>query len=500
MTLKLYDVQTITKIETKAIQEWGVPAFELMQRAGRVAFEVIREQWSLAKKFAVICGSGNNAGDGYVLAKLLLEDDFKVDVYSVLDPSSALSGVAELARQEFLSTGNSIKVLPNRLEAVDVIVDALLGIGFIPPLRTEWQKAIQLMNRSEKPIFSLDIPSGLDPNTGAVSKETVKASVTLSYIGHKHILLSGPAVNYAGQVVVNDLGLADILESIPWDGEIIDFPKTLSFLEHRKKSSHKGDYGHVLVIGAGKAGFSGAVGLAGSSALHAGAGAVSVFVHPEALSLLSRVPLELMCYSKEEEVPWQKANVCVLGPGLTESPWAKTHFDKALRMHKPMVVDADALNLLAQYPHKREEWVLTPHPGEAARLLGITVEQVEQNRRDAVKSLQARFGGVVVLKGAGTLVQGAREDFHLCGAGNPGMAASGMGDILAGLIGGLMAQGMPLYESALLGVQVHASAGDIEQSLGERGMMASDLLLHIRSLLNPTTQKIESNVSKFFNI
>jgi ADP-dependent NAD(P)H-hydrate dehydratase / NAD(P)H-hydrate epimerase len=231
---KLYGAMQVKEFDTIAIEEFKIPAFELMNRAGLAAFEIIRLSWPLAKKFAVICGQGNNGGDGFVLAKLLHEDDFQVEVYSVGKMDAKLSDTAELARTDFLSTGLKIHPLPDRLAHVDVVVDALFGTGLRAPLKSECLQAINLINRTERPVLAIDLPSGIDGDSGAVIDTAVHADVTITYIGLKYALLTGPALNYSGAVVFNDLGLPqEVFAKRPWQGEILELNKSLRALPSR---------------------------------------------------------------------------------------------------------------------------------------------------------------------------------------------------------------------------------------------------------------------------
>lgn len=501
---KLYGGQQVKELDTLAIEQYKIPAIELMGRAAAACFKVVRQGWPLAKKFAVICGHGNNGGDGFALATMLHHDNFQVEVYTTGDSDAKISPTAQIARAEFLKTGLKIKPLPERLEHVDLIIDALLGTGLRAPLAPAFAKAIHLMNQSERPVFSIDIPSGIDGNTGAVVDMAVKADLTLTFIGMKYALLTGVAKNYTGHILFDSLGIPEeVYAAKSWQGEILDLNRCLWPLKPRLPASHKGHFGHVLIVGAGSPGFSGAVGLAGLASLNAGSGLTSAIIHPDSLTSMAKYPLEMMCHPDDngsDEV-WDKATVIVIGPGLTRSKWAQTQWTKALSKNLPMVVDADALQLLAKSPQKREDWILTPHPGEAAALLDSTVLAVESNRVEAVRALQAKYGGVVVLKGSGTLICGFEPHFFLCQQGNPGMATGGMGDVLSGLIGALLAQGLNNLDAAKLAVMIHAHAGDLERSMGERGMLASELMLHIRSLINPQyNSEQSSHVSQFFDL
>lgn len=264
-------------------------------------------------------------------------------------------------------------------------------------------------------------------------------------------------------------------------------PETYRALPARAKDAYKGDFGHVLVIG-GNVGMGGAARLAAEAALRVGAGLVSVATRAAHVPAFIAARPEAMCHGVEEGADIAKllarATVLLLGPGLGQDAWARNLYDQALASPLPKVVDADALNLLAQHPIHQDNWVLTPHAGEAARLLETSTHEIQADRFAAARALQQRYGGVVVLKGAGSIVQGA-ETTHICTAGNPGMASGGMGDVLGGVIAGLIAQNIPPDEAAQRGVLCHAMAGDLALAEGgERGLLASDLMLYLRKLMN----------------
>lgn len=259
----------------------------------------------------------------------------------------------------------------------------------------------------------------------------------------------------------------------------------------RERNAHKGMYGHVLIVGGGR-GMPGAVVLAAHAALRVGAGCVTVATRPEyAQQSLYGIP-EVMVSgvnSGDDLTPLlAKATVCVIGPGLGEDEWAQELYQRVLSTNLPLLVDASALRLLAASPTQRGNWVLTPHPGEAAALLACTHQEVQNQRQSAVIRLQEHYLGTIVLKGHGTLILDHEQHLSLCEAGNPGMATAGMGDVLSGVIGGLIAQGIALSDAAQLGVWLHATAGDNAAKIrGERGLMASDLMPFLQHLSNPTT-------------
>lgn len=269
---------------------------------------------------------------------------------------------------------------------------------------------------------------------------------------------------------------------------ILDGTSLHTYLPPRPRNSHKGNYGHVLVLG-GDHGMGGAVIMAGEAAARTGAGLVSVIMRSEYIGAVTAIRPELMCHSAFSQEDLQpllgKASVLVIGTGLGQGLWAHMLLDSALDTSLPMIVDADALRLLREREIRRENWILTPHPGEAAILLGCRTSDIQADRFAAVKAIADAYGGVAVLKGAGTLVHSHQGDTTICIAGNPGMATGGMGDVLGGIIGGLLAQGVPLREAANLGVWIHATAGDnVASRQGERGMLATDLMLEIVALVN----------------
>lgn len=487
LPLALYRGQDVKKLDNLAISQDGLSGYALMCRAGVAAWQVLQTYWPQAKAITVFCGHDNNGGDGYVLARLAQEQGLLVRVYNVTPLREKSTPEAEQARQDWLKVGEIALFNGESLQG-DVIVDALLGTGAKSPLAAPITQAILQMNQSRLPVLAIDLPSGLHSDTGANLGAIVKADVTLTFIGLKVGLFLHEAAEYVGKVLFASLDISEALYSQvkPCAWRLVH-SQAMSALQPRARNAHKGDFGHVVVIGGGQVGYCGAPLLASEASMRAGAGLVSAIVAPESLPLLARAPRELMCYTPKKAKDCTellaRANVLVVGPGLSQNAWGKHFFQAAIASDKTKVVDADALNWLAQYPQKSDHWVLTPHPGEAARLLKQTVAEVQQDWLQAATLLQQRYGGVVVLKGAGTIIV-SKDDVVVHPGGIPALATAGTGDVLAGLIGGLLAQKLSLMQAAMLGVSVHAQAALIEQSFGERGMIASDLLLHIRSLLN----------------
>lgn len=497
----LYRAAEVRELDRIAIEEFSLPGEELMQRAGRAAFELIRRRWPRAHRVVVMCGTGNNGGDGFVVARLCHEAGLEVRVFQVGD-GSRLRGDARAMAERFRATGRDIESFTagTDLGGAEIVVDALLGTGLTGEVSGIWRDAINAMNRSGAGTIALDIPSGLHADTGCALGIAAQANLTMTFIGLKQGLFTGQGPHYCGEVHYNDLRVPpQVLMQIRPQASLLDMAAFAHRLAPRARSAHKGQFGHVLVIG-GEQGMSGAVRLAGEAALRVGAGLVSVATRAAHAGLVSQARPELMAHgvesARELRGLWGKANVLAIGPGLGQGDWGKTMFGAALDSGKPLVLDADALNLLASEPVKREDWVLTPHPGEAGRLLGCSSAEIEADRFAAVRELGSRFGGCVVLKGAGSLVYSAGQPVGVCAAGNPGMASGGMGDVLTGVIAGLLAQMLKqdggelerrLSVAARLGVCLHAEAADdAARSEGERGMLASDVMPWLRAGANPT--------------
>lgn len=485
----LYHTDQIKACEQQIYQSHHLDETELMHQAGTEAFYFIKRAFPKIKHIAVYCGSGNNAGDGYVVAQLAHEDGYSVTVYqckSIEDLPYPAQYSALLAIAAGVECQSYEEPLDNDIE---LIIDALLGIGLTGPVHGAIASAINQINSSGLPVVSLDIPSGLNANTGHVENYCVRANATITFIARKPGLYTADGPDYCGEIHCRYLQLQSNIAKYNPRAALLDS----EYLSHqplppRRKNSHKGDYGHVLVIGGGP-GMPGAVALAAKSALRSGAGAVTIATHPEQVTSILPIVPEAMIWgvsiSKELEQHLARATVCVVGPGLGDSEWAKSLFLAAMTSQLPMIIDASAIRLLAQHPQVDDNWILTPHPGEAAALLSCSTIEVQNDRFQAVQEIQHQYGGVVVLKGKGTLIQTVERNTFVCSKGNPGMASAGMGDILSGIIAGLCAQGLSLSDAAKLGVLVHAMAGDRAiESVGSVGLLASDLLPIIPSILS----------------
>lgn len=494
----LYTAQQVRDLDQIAIQERGIPGIKLMKSAGRSVFGEINHRWP-GSPITVFCGAGNNGGDGYIVAALALENRLPVQLIQLASPEK-LTGDARTAYEYAVSAGVPMTPFSDCLDlhvgitVGGVIVDALLGTGLNGQVREPYTQAIRLINHSGLPVVAVDIPSGLSSDTGAALGVAIEADVTVTFIGLKQGLLTGRGAALCGELIYNDLSVpADIFDGVKRTATRLDRQDLMASFPSRHRDAHKGDFGHVLVIG-GDEGYGGAVAMAAEAALRTGAGLVSVATRPEHVSaILARRP-ELMVKgvaSGQELVPLLSSpTVLVVGPGLGQSPWSEQMLQQAASTGLPMVLDADALNIISGgrvIPNPgNTNWVITPHPGEAARLLGITNAEVQADRFAAVRALHKIFNCAVVLKGAGSLVcTDGDQPVGVCTAGNPGMASGGMGDALSGIIGALLAQGLPSDIALPMGVCLHAEAADMAvASDGERGLLATDLFGPLRQLVN----------------
>lgn len=485
----LYTVQEVKDGEQRVAEELEIQMFDLMERAGNAVFEHIQRVYPHSHKIDVYCGSGNNGGDGYVVARLAKQEGYSVTLFqlgSVAKPDSDAAKAVQL----WLEIGGEINEFEkDSLIQSDLIVDALLGTGFSGELRKEYSEVITTINNADVDTLSIDVPSGLNANTGQISNVCVEAKYTISFIGQKRGLYTGQAAQYTGEVVFAGLGVSEAFYKINHSNcKIITRADIAQILKPRSKTMHKGQNGRVACLG-GDRGMFGAIRLTSESCARVGAGLTRVVTQPENVSALVSARPEIMVFdwrgnSNEINDHLEWCDVIAIGPGLGQTSWGRSLVGYSRTVEKPVVYDADALTLLAKTPDFNRRRVITPHPGEAARLLHCTIEEVESDRFASVKRLQRKYGGVVVLKGAGTLVYDGTS-YWVCNAGNPGMATGGMGDVLTGIIAGLISQGLSLEEASCVGVWIHSTAADLSaQQEGERGLLASDLFPYIRKLVN----------------
>ena len=489
LPVAVHTAAQVRALDRHAIDDLQIPSYTLMTRAGEAALGALRSCWPSAQRIAVVCGPGNNGGDGYVLARLAREQRLEVVAVGLHEPAR-LQGDARRAYDDFLAAGGTVGSWhADCLRGMDVIVDAIFGVGLSRPVDGVAAEAIAAINHSDARVLALDIPSGLHADTGEILGDAVRAERTVTFLGLKLGFYLGEGPNCVGVVMFDALELpAQALAYVEATALRIDEPEVAELLPPRRRTAHKGQQGSVLVIG-GNIGMPGAARMAGEAALRAGAGLVTIATRNENVAAIVGARPELMCrgVNSAEELTAliARADVLALGPGLGQDEWAQTMFETALAKDRRVVVDADALSLLAQSPRKNAHWILTPHPGEAARLIGKTTAEVQHDRLGAAREIAARYGGTVVLKGAGTLVFSDEGLPAICDRGNPGMASAGMGDVLTGVIAGIVAQKAELAAAARVGVLVHALAGDMAARRGERGLLATDLLAYLPTCVNP---------------
>lgn len=470
-------------MDRRAASAFGVPGFALMQRAADALWREALRRWPGARRMSVFCGPGNNGGDGFLLALRARAAGREVRVFAAPGPGR---GDARQARRAWLDAGGGVDPLPAAapLLAADLHVDALFGSGLNRALAGAPARVVELLNASAAPVLAIDVPSGLDADTGACPGPAVHAAATLCLVAWKRGLFTRAARDHCGALALAPLDLPEALHAGASADAHLLAPAQLA---PRRRDSHKGRFGHLLVLG-GDTGFGGAVRLAGEAALRCGAGRVSVITRPEHVGALLAARPELMvrgsAAGRIPEALLRGADVLAVGPGLGRDAWGSALLAPALAAAQPLVLDADALNLLAAGPMRfaGRAVVLTPHPGEAARLLGTDVATVQADRFAAARALADQFAAVIVLKGAGTIIARPEGAAAVCPWGNPAMATAGMGDVLTGVIAALLAQGLDAWTAACIGTGWHARAGDAAAAGAERGLLAGDLFAPLRAL------------------
>ncbi|PIW57556.1 MAG: bifunctional ADP-dependent NAD(P)H-hydrate dehydratase/NAD(P)H-hydrate epimerase [Piscirickettsiaceae bacterium CG12_big_fil_rev_8_21_14_0_65_44_934] len=450
--MKLYNARQSKQLDQCAQRQ--LPGLLLMKRAALFAYKTLNHIAPKAKKLLVLAGTGNNGGDGLMLAQYALIEGYEVDV-TILGNPDQIQGDAQTVWQECQALGLTANPLTiNTLTQADILVDAVLGIGLNKPVTRELAQQFQLINSVQKPVLALDIPSGLSADTGAVLGSAIQASHTCTFITHKPGLYTAQGTDTVGHPL--------------------------------KAAAHKGSQGTLLLIG-GNRNMMGAIQLAGMAALNSGAGLVKILTKLEHCLAITQAQPELMVY--DADAPHQLASLLesikaiAIGPGLGQDDWAQYLWQQIMPVNIAKVVDADALNLLAKSPQKRNDWVLTPHPGEAARLLNTTTQTIQRDRFEAIRQLQQKYGGVIVLKGNGTLIYDGQQ-MELCTAGNAGMAVGGMGDVLTGTLASFIGQGLSLFDAACLGVYCHAHSGDLlANQKSQAGILPTDVIATLSQLL-----------------
>jgi len=501
MTERLFTGAETRELDRIAIDEVGIPGFELMQRAGEAVFAELLQRWPGVRRISVCCGKGNNAGDGYVVAGLARGLGLEVELLQ-LGASGALTGDAARARDAALAAG----VVPGEhadglpVPTGEVVVDALLGTGLKGAPRAPFAAAIEAVNAAGAPVLAVDIPSGVDADSGGAPGVAVRARATVTFIGKKLGLYTGAGVTLAGDVVFAGLGVGEEVRERLGGVPLLDLPGALAAwpLPTRDASAYKHSLGHVVVVG-GDESMGGAPLMAAEAALRVGAGMVTVVTRAcHRNAILARRPEIMVVDADDDELRGDvlgRASVLVLGPGLGRRAWGLKLLAEGLELGKPTVLDADGLNgLAAEGLEPRGPTLITPHTGEAATLLGTSTAAISADRPAAARALAelARGSGgegAAVLKGAGSVMAhadaGGARLLGVCAHGNPGMATAGMGDVLSGVLGGLLGQRASVPATLVVGVTAHSRAGDLAAArTGQRGLLATDLLPELMALLD----------------
>jgi NAD(P)H-hydrate epimerase len=483
---KLYTAAQVRGIDYTAIHELGIAGYELMCRAGQAVVDTVGRHYPAAGHWLILCGPGNNGGDGYVVARLANEAGVRVTLCSLVDPGR-LRGDAALAYADWQTAdGETLEwPLPDDMSC-DLALDALLGTGIDREVDGSFRQAIDYLNQLLCPTIAIDIPSGLNADTGCVMGCAVQAQVSVTFVGRKRGMYTADGPDFCGQISFDDLAIPALAASkhTGHAGTLLSPDYLAEVLRPRLRNSHKGSFGHVLAVG-GIAGMSGAIRLCGEAALRSGAGRVTLATDPAHAGLvnLSRPELMVRGIDGDDELLalLNGDHVVAAGPGLGSTAWSESLLQACLATQAALVVDADGLNLLAsqsrQKTFERDHWILTPHPAEAARLLACSVAEIQRDRVLAATTIAKRYGACVVLKGCGSIVADPSGAYAICSLGNPGMATAGSGDVLTGIIVALLGQGLSCFEAACAGVLAHAQAGDLAaENIGEMALIAGDII------------------------
>jgi ADP-dependent NAD(P)H-hydrate dehydratase / NAD(P)H-hydrate epimerase len=484
----IYTSTEIRQIESAALTNG---ATDLMERAGLAAAELARKLLpGGATKILVLAGPGNNGGDAFVVARYLLQWWFKVDVVFFGEEKKLPSDASDAYKKFIAAGGKTLDQLPQLIDH-DLVIDGIFGLGLSRDVSIEHIKLFSIINELHKIVLSLDIPSGIDADTGDIRGAAIRATHTISFIALKPGLLTNDGPDYVGEYHVADLQL-DAKNLYEPRGYLIDQNTVACFLKPRARNSHKGTYGSVGVIG-GTQGMAGAALLAARAALKLGAGKVFVGMLAEGVVQLDVAHPELMWRTPEELLRLEELAALAIGCGMGGGNFEHILLQRALPLNLPLVIDADGLNLLASdeslehaLKSRTAPSIITPHPAEAARLLKINTKEIQQNRVAAANQLAKRYNAFVVLKGCGSICAAPDGRWFINPSGNPGMASAGMGDVLSGMIAALLAQGLDAEQAILLGVYLHGTAADacVKNGVGPIGLTASEVMDSARLLLN----------------
>jgi len=515
---RVVSAEEIRWCDDTTINTYGVPGLLLMENAGRGVAEVVKQEFSLLanKHILVVCGKGNNGGDGFVAARLLSNSGARIGVLMMVVPSELEGDVKtnfNILRKFVEKSSGQItihrfsKQIFAELSPSDIILDAMFGTGFTGPLGKPYIEVIEWMNRQRAKVVAIDIPSGVNGTTGVVDNIAVRAKITVTFGCLKTGLLCNQGRRSVGSVKVIDIGIPRLVsEDKRLQTSLVELSDVRRVLPKRAMNVHKYDVGKVFVL-AGSQELTGAAAMCCTATLRAGAGAVVLGTPEPVYPILARKLTEVMVFSFPatrdgtlslaalegicEKLSW--ADVLVVGPGLSQNPETQQLIIKILLEHRgKALIDADGLNAIAAHGisvlrSSRAQFILTPHVGEFSRLTGIASNEVEQSRIESTRNLAKKINTTVVLKGVPTVTASNDGAVVLNSTGNPGMATAGTGDVLSGIIAGLWAQGMSDTEAAWTGVYLHGLSGDIAvKKIGEQSLMANDVIEYLPAALQST--------------
>lgn len=515
--MKIATREIVREIDRITIKEYGISGLVLMENAGKASANLIIDKFDKAQNIAIICGSGNNGGDGFVIARHLISAGKKVRTY-LLSRKSKYKGDSKTNLNSLLKIGGEVIELDEKtlkITQADIYIDAIFGTGLDRQIEGFYKKIIKYINSKKKSVISIDIPSGLDSNTGKPLGEAVKAEATITFIKPKIGMCIYPGVNFTGKLYVADITTPKELEN-EIEYELLTFSKCKNMLKIRSGNTHKGTYGHLLVI-AGSRGKSGASILTTNAAVKSGTGLVTAAIPKGINKAVEKNCIEAMSVPFEEtkegtfrddslseilKVLKDKKSALAIGPGISTNAKTKDLVKQILLKSKiPMVIDADALNILSEdvdiLKKIKPDVILTPHPGEMARLINTSTNDVQNNRVEIAKEFARKFSCFLILKGARSVIATPDGDVYINPTGNPGMATGGSGDVLTGIVGSFLAQKYSTLNAAILGTFIHGFAGDIaSDKLGQYGITATDILDNIQA----ATKRIPEQKEIFFEI
>jgi NAD(P)H-hydrate epimerase len=512
--LPVATAQEIRQIDRDAMEQLGISGLTLMENAGRGATRVIEQRFGplRGKSAAIICGKGNNGGDGFVVARHLLEAGANVSVW-LLSPSAEVKGDAQTMLRAYREHGGRVEEV-TELSPIErlltypdlLVVDAILGTGLTGPARGFMAEVIEMLGGCGRPVFSLDLPSGLSSDVGTHLGPTVRATVTATFGAWKRGLLLYPGALSAGEVFLVDIGVPHPFMLERTAAALVESADVAPLFPSRAPNAHKGVYGHLLVV-AGSVGKTGAAVMAGRAAFRSGAGLVTIATPLSQQPIVASMQMETMTEPLSETVTGSlalkakdrivelagRSDAVALGPGCSLEPETQSLIRELVReVKRPMVVDADGLTALVEHleilREARAPRCLTPHPGEMARLLQTAVPEIEADRIDVVRSFCQRYGVFLVLKGSRSVIGRPDGQVLINPTGNPGMATGGSGDVLTGMVGSFLARGFEPARALEAGVFLHGLAGDLAaQAVGEEGLIASDLIEAIPGAIRQVT-------------